>query len=305
VGVAIKKGMVFDVKKFAVDDGPGIRTTIFLKGCPLRCWWCHNPEGQVLTPELMYRSMRCTGCAECVRICPKGAISCVGKSISIDRKECSICGRCCQKCPTEALAIVGKEMSLNEVLKEIDKDLIFYDESEGGVTVSGGEPLFQLGFLNALLEKCKERNIHTAVDTCGYAPHKSMDKIRGKVDLFLYDLKMMDERKHRKYTGVSNKPILKNFKRLAESGSSILVRFPIIPRINDSEDNVTQTAEFAVSCGAKNISLLPYHRAGIEKYTGLRKTYKLGKTPSPSDQNLRQIKEELEAFGLRVRIGGG
>lgn len=271
----------------------------------MRCWWCHNPESQVLAPELMYRSMRCTGCAECVGICPKNAISCVGKSISIDRKKCCPCGKCCQKCPTGALEIVGKEMNPNEVLKEIDKDLIFYGESEGGVTVSGGEPLLQLGFLKTLLEECKERNIRTAVDTCGYAPHKSIVMISDKVDLFLYDIKLMDERKHRKYTGVSNKLILDNFKRLAENGSNVLVRFPIIPGINDSEDNVTQTAELMISCGTKNISLLPYHRAGIEKYTGLGRTYKLSKTRSPSDQNLRRIKVELEGLGLRVKIGGG
>jgi pyruvate formate lyase activating enzyme len=305
VNMAIKKGTIFDVKKFAVDDGPGIRTTIFLKGCPLHCWWCHNPEGQGTAPELMYRSTRCTGCAECVNICPKDAISCRDKSISIDRRKCDVCGRCCQTCPTQALTIVGKETSLKEVLKEIDKDLIFYDESEGGLTASGGEPLFQLGFLNALLAECKERNINTAVDTCGYAPHKSIGMISDKVDLFLYDIKMMDRRKHRQYTGVSNKPILENLRGLAQNGSNILVRFPIIPRINDGEDNVNQTAEFLVSCQTKNINLLPYHRAGIEKYTGLGRTYKLPEIRSPSDRKLTQIRKELEAFGLRVKIGGG
>jgi pyruvate formate lyase activating enzyme len=305
VGLDIKKGIVFDVKRFAIDDGPGLRTTIFLKGCPLHCWWCHNPEGQVPAPELIYRNMRCTGCDECVNICPRAAISCVGKSIVINREKCNLCGKCCQKCPTEALAIVGKEMSLNEVLKEIDKDLIFYGESEGGVTVSGGEPLFQLGFLNSLLVECKGRSIQTAVDTCGYARYKSFSKINSKVDIFLYDIKIMDEKKHRKYTGVSNKLILQNLKKLTDKGSNIQVRFPIVPGINDSEENVTRTAEFLVSCGTKSISLLPYHRSGIEKYMGLGKTYKLGKTRSPSDQDMRKIKETFEAFGLKARIGGG
>jgi len=305
VGIDIIKGVIFDVKRFAIDDGPGIRTTVFLKGCPMRCWWCHNPEGQVSAPELIYRRMRCTGCAECVRICKEGAISGLGKSVSINRKKCSLCGRCCQKCPTEALTIVGKKMSVNEVLKEIDKDLVFYDESEGGVTFSGGEPLLQPNFLNALLDKCRERGIHTAVDTCGYASRKSVDLISDKVDLFLYDIKTMDERKHREYTGVSNKPILENFKRLAERGSKILVRFPVVPGINDNEVNVTKTAEFLVSCGTKEISLLPYHRAGTEKYIGLDKVCKLNKTQRPSDRRLREIKEELEGFGLRVKIGGG
>jgi pyruvate formate lyase activating enzyme len=305
VAKAISAGVVFDIKKFAIDDGPGIRTTVFFKGCPMRCWWCHNPEGQVMTPELMYRSMRCNGCDECVKVCPRNALSCVGKGISINRKRCSLCGKCCQECSTEALTIVGKEMSLNEVMKEIDKDSIFYEELEGGVTVSGGEPLFQPGFLDALLEDCMKRNIRTALDTCGYANRKSLDVISGKVDLFLFDLKIMNEERHRKYTGVSNKLILENFRRLAKNGSNILVRFPVIPAINDDEDNVTQTAEFAASCGTKNISLLPYHRSGIEKYAGLGKTYRLNKTRSPSDQELRQIKRRLEDSGIRVKIGGG
>ena len=305
MGAAIKKGIVFDVKRFAVDDGPGIRTTIFLKGCPLRCWWCHNPEGQAPTPELMHRSKKCICCTECVKTCPEKAISFIGKSMFIDRKKCSVCGKCCQICPTEALTIVGKKTSLNQVLKDIDKDLAFYDESKGGVTVSGGEPLFQPEFLNALLEECKEMNIHTAVDTCGYASRRSIDRINGNVDLYLYDIKLMDKKKHTKYTGVSNEPILDNFKKLAKNGSNILVRYPIIPGINDTEDNVNQTAEFVASCGVKNICLLPYHRAGIEKYTGLGKTYKLQKTQSPSDQRMKRIKETLESFGLNVKIGGG
>lgn len=304
MGLTIKKGIIFDIKKFAIDDGPGIRTTIFFKGCPLRCWWCHNPEGQVPTPELMYRRMRCTGCAECVEVCREKAISRITGKISVNRKSCNLCGRCSQKCPTEALAIIGKEVTLKEVVREIDKDSVFYDESEGGVTVSGGEPLFQLDFLNALLKECKERNIRTAVDTCGYASHESFDRISSNVDLFLYDIKMMDERKHGEYTGVTNKLILENLRRLAGNGSNILVRFPVIPGINDGKDNIIKTAEFAVSCGIKNINLLPYHRAGIEKYRGLRKAYRLERIQRPSDQNLNLIKQKLEAFGLRVKIGG-
>jgi pyruvate formate lyase activating enzyme len=196
-------------------------------------------------------------------------------------------------------------VSLEEVLREIDKDSIFYDESQGGVTVSGGEPLLQLDFLNALLKECKDRDIRTAVDTCGYASHDAIDKISDKVDLFLYDIKTMDEKKHMKYTGVSNKPILENLKRLAENGSTIQIRFPIIPGINDDKENVTETAEFVGSCRIKNISLLPYHRAGIEKYKGLSRAYKLKKTQTPTGQDLNLIEEELEAFGLKVRIGGG
>ena len=302
--MAIKKGLVFDVKKFAIDDGPGIRTTIFLKGCALRCRWCHNPEGQVSAPELMYRRTRCNGCAECIRICPEKVISQVAGKISINRKSCNLCGRCCQECPTEALTIIGKKVSLKELLKEIGKDLIFYDESKGGVTVSGGEPLLQLDFLNAILEECKKRNIHTAVDTCGYARQQDMDRISEHVDLFLYDIKIVDEKKHRNYTGVSNKLILKNLQTLAKKGSNILVRFPIIPGINDDQDNVRRTAEFMVSCGIRNINLLPYHRSGIEKYEGLGRIYELNRKLKVSDKKLNLIKERLEAHGLIVKIGG-
>jgi pyruvate formate lyase activating enzyme len=305
VGLAIKRGIIFDIKKFAIDDGPGIRTTIFFKGCLLRCWWCHNPEGQPSTPELMYKRTRCDSCAECVKVCPEEAISFPLKRVSINRDHCNLCAKCCQACPTGALAITGKQASLKEVLEEIDKDSIFYDESHGGVTASGGEPLLQLDFLNALLKECKDRNIHTAVDTCGYASRDAIDKISDKVDLFLYDIKIMDEKKHIKYTGVSNGPILENLKRLAENGSNIQIRFPIIPGINDDKENVTETAEFVASCRITNVSLLPYHRAGIEKYRSLSRSYKLKKVQTPSDQDLNLIEEELEAFGLKVRIGGG
>lgn len=305
MGTNSKKGIVFDIKKYATDDGPGIRTTIFFKGCPLRCWWCHNPEGQEQKPELMYKRKRCIRCGECVNICPRGAIALGPKQVSINRKLCDVCGRCSKECPTGALTIIGKEMSLVEVSKEIEKDMIFYKESGGGITVSGGEPLFQVDFLNAVLEDCREKDISTAVDTSGYALPSALEKIGDKVDLFLFDVKVMDDKTHKKYTGVSNKLILANLKRLVENGSDILIRLPIIPGINDGGDNVSKTAQFALSMGIENLSLLPYHRAGIEKYKSLNRPYKLMKTQAPSDQNLRLIKERFETFGLKVKIGGG
>ncbi len=301
----MKKGMIFDIKKYAIHDGPGIRTTVFFKGCPLHCWWCHNPEGQDSKPELVYRSSRCIGCGECTKNCPRQAISLRTKHISINRKNCVTCGNCSQACPSDVLSIAGRRTSMKEILEEIEKDRIFYDESEGGVTFSGGEPLSQPDFLNALLAECKERGIHTTVDTCGSAPYEVIDRMRDKVDLFLYDIKTMNAKKHKMYTGASNEEILKNLRRLAKD-SSIVISFPVIPGINDDDKNVAETAKFISSLpNIKQVSLLPYHRAGIEKYRNLGKPYKLSKIQPPSDQKIEAIKKKMEAFGLKVGIGGG
>jgi pyruvate formate lyase activating enzyme len=305
VSATITKGIVFDIKKYATDDGPGIRTTIFFKGCPLRCSWCHNPEGQVSTPQLMYRERRCIQCGECEKACMKQVIMHSTERMLIYRDRCNLCGECTQKCPTDSLRIIGKEMDLSEVVKEIEKDRLFYDQSKGGVTISGGEPLMQLDFLREVLRECKAKNIHIAVDTCGYAPREALDKIIDKVDIFLYDIKMIDDRKHLRYTGASNKSILENFERLGENGSSILVRFPVIPGVNDDEENIKNTAQLMLLHGKKDIHLLPYHRAGIEKYKSLGMIYRLKRIQPPSDEKLMSIKEQLENFGLKVTIGGG
>jgi len=304
VETTIQKGFVFDVKRYATDDGPGIRTTVFLKGCPLHCWWCHNPEGQNPKPELMYKRTRCKSSGECVKSCPNGAISKGTQYVSINRNLCNSCGKCALACPSDALVLVGRAVSADEILKEIQKDATFFDESGGGVTFSGGEPLMQPDFLEGLLEGCKDRNIRTAVDTCGYASYKTIERIRDKVDLFLYDIKSMDDWTHRKYTGVSNRLIVQNFKILAKNGSSISVRFPVIPGVNDTAKNVARTGELLLSCGVKQVCLLPFHRAGIEKYRSLDKPCKLD-IRSPSDEKMQLIKEKLIKVGLDVRIGGG
>jgi pyruvate formate lyase activating enzyme len=224
--------------------------------------------------------------------------------VTLNRKRCNVCGICTQTCPSEALSIAGKEMSLEEIIVEIEKDRAFYDESEGGATFSGGEPLLQPDFLNAILHECNERDIHTTLDTSGYASQGVVDKIKDKVDLFLYDIKTMDEASHKKYTGVSNKPILENLERLAKNGSNIMISLPIIPHVNDDEANILRTGEFISSLASvEHVSLLPYHRAGIDKYKNLGRPYKLKRIQSPSDQEMAAIKEKLETFGLEVKIG--
>jgi pyruvate formate lyase activating enzyme len=302
----MKNGVVFDIRKYSIHDGPGIRTTVFFKGCPLRCWWCHNPEGQDAEPELVYRKSRCIGCGECVKSCQREALSLAAQVISVNREKCVLCNDCCRVCPSDALSIAGKQMSVKEILEEIEKDRTFYEESGGGVTFSGGEPLLQPDFLNTLLKECKERAIHTVVDTCGFAQYETIDRIRDKVDLFLYDIKTMNNRKHRKYTGASNEQILKNLRKLAESGSSIVISFPIILGINDDDKNVTRTAEFISSLpNILQVNLLPYHRAGIEKYKNLGKPYKLDKIQPPSNQRINSVKKKMEILGIRIGIGGG
>lgn len=301
----MKSGIIFDIKRYAIHDGPGIRTTVFFKGCPLRCWWCHNPEGLVPETELTFIKTRCLeDCDECVKKCPKDAILRADNIISIDRKKCDICGECTLVCPTEALIISGKNMSVEEVMKEIDKDMVFYDESMGGVTFSGGEPLMQLEFLSALLEECKKRGFHTTLDTSGYARPEEIDKIKDKVDLFLYDVKMVDDKKHKETTGVSNKLILDNLKKLSKNGGNIVVRIPVIPEINDTDEEITKIAEFISSLKeVKDISLLPYHTLADQKYERLNKSYLMQKTPPYSEEKIEKIKKKLERFGFQVKIG--
>jgi pyruvate formate lyase activating enzyme len=311
-------GVVFDIRKFSVHDGPGIRTTVFLKGCPLNCWWCHNPESQALAREMMFRETRCVHCGACVAACPQGAISWDGQVAFTDRSKCVICGACAEVCYTQAREIVGREMTVAQVMAEVERDVAFYDQSGGGVTFSGGEPLMQPDFLLALLQACKEREIHTALDTCGFAPWEVLDSVRGYVDLFLYDLKLMDEvrapfedergtgdARHRRFTGVSNEPILRNLQSLSQRGHHIILRVPLIPGVNDDEENLRQIGSFAAALPhLEQVDILPYHRAGTDKYPRLGKEYGLPDTLPPSDERIAEIAHLLGGFGLRVNVGG-
>ncbi len=298
------KGTIFNLQRFAVHDGPGIRTTVFLKGCPLNCVWCHNPESQNPKPELVLRENRCLRCGACIEVCERHAISWQADHIVTDRVKCDDCGACVTRCVAQARELAGQEMTVAQVLAEVERDLAFYDESGGGVTFSGGEPLLQRGFLLELLCACKEKEIHTTVDTCGYVTWHTFDTIRPYVDLFLYDLKLMDKARHEKYTGVSNRLILENLRALTGRGHQVIVRVPVIPGITDDDENIHQIGRFAASLPVLRLDLLPYHNIAAGKYGRLNRDYALTEVQPPTVAHMEQIAETLRGLGLSVKIGG-
>ncbi|MCG3226228.1 MAG: glycyl-radical enzyme activating protein [Candidatus Heimdallarchaeota archaeon] len=263
------KGIIFDIKRFAIHDGPGIRTTIFFKGCPLKCWWCANPEGQKTDPEKIISPFQLEENDECVK------------------------------------DIIGEEISSQQVIDEILKDRVFYEESSGGVTFSGGEPLMQPEFLHSLLELSKQESIHTILDTSGYAPQAILEKIVDSVDLFLYDIKLLGNEEHMKYTGVSTELILQNLSFLVEREQNIIIRIPIIPGITDTSENLALIGSYLSELKSiSRVDILPYNEMSKAKYTRLEKPYELNNIVPPIDERMNEIKEKLEQFGLQVKIGG-
>lgn len=294
------------MKRFAIHDGPGIRTTIFLKGCPLNCLWCHNPEGKRKELEFIWWKGKCISCRDCQNRCPKNAISFPDDSLNVDKTECELCGACADACHSQALKLVGQDMTVIQVMKEITKDSIFYDESGGGVTFSGGEPLMQPLFLDELLRAAKQSGIHTAVDTCGYVDSGILSAISRHVDLFLYDVKIIDDESHVKYTGVSNKLILHNLNKLCQEGRRIVIRFVLIPTVNDSIEDLMELAKFVSALkNAREVDVLPYHQGGIEKLNRLRDNVNshFVRHP-PSARTLSRARSLLEDYGLKAQIGG-
>jgi pyruvate formate lyase activating enzyme len=287
--------VVFNIMRFSTQDGPGIRTTIFFKGCPLSCWWCHNPESQRLQPELLYLEERCRHCGDCVTACPQHAIEQVNGTVRTSAL-CRRCGQCTEVCQAEARQIAGRRLTVGELITQIERDLIFFEESGGGVTLSGGEPLAQPRFVSALLG--------TVLDTCGYAPSGVFLNVALLADLVLFDLKLMDPARHKQYTGVSNRRILDNLKELVARGRPVTVRIPVLPGINDTDDEISQFARYLAELPASQVELLPYHHIGAGKYKRLGLTYRLGDAPQPTAADLARFRDALVRAGLNVRVRG-
>lgn len=297
------KASIFNIQKFSIHDGPGIRTTVFFKGCPLQCIWCHNPESQNLGKEILYDENKCTLCGSCIKICQNNAIELKDNDLEINMDKCTFCGDCTVCCINSAKQIAGKEYTVDEVMKEVLKDRVFYKNSKGGVTLSGGEPLIYAAFVEELLMELKKENIHTAVDTCGAVDFKVLERISKYTDLFLYDIKSMDEEKHILYTGVSNKNIINNLINLSKIHNNINLRLPIIEGINADENHIFEILKLIKNTNIKKINLLPYHDIAMHKYEKLgRKYYEYMKRPA--DEKLKRYIDIIEKEGYRVKIGG-
>lgn len=300
------QGLVFNIQYFNVHDGPGIRTVVFFKGCPLCCQWCSNPESMDRHPELGLRRGLCNKCGKCLEACPEHALSFDGEGVlNVDRRRCKACGECVSLCYQGALTVYGNKMTAEDVLEEVHRDKLFYEGSGGGVTASGGEPLQQPLFLATLFGFCREAGIHTCLETSGYASPLVWEQVLPVTDYVLFDLKHMDSRLHRELTGKWNRRILANARMVAENGVPVMFRMPLVPGFNDTPENIRATADFVKSLDGDNvhgIELMPYHRMGVGKYDSLDREYAMRATKPLEPADLESVRQRLEDFGLRCRV---
>jgi pyruvate formate lyase activating enzyme len=302
----MRSGLIFDVNRYAINDGPGIRVTFFLKGCPLECSWCHNPEGISPDVQKMYNATKCIGCNTCVESCPENACTPSPDGIVTDFNLCTSCGICAEVCPTNATEMSGKLTTVEEIVTVVEKERIFFDQSGGGVTFSGGEPLMQADFLITLLDELGRRSIHRTVDTTGFAKTKVLLEVAKRTDHFLYDLKMMNPERHKKWTGVDNRIILENLQLLAATGATITIRIPLVKGVNDDDENIEQTALFVANLEGekKSINILPYHNIAAGKHQRLGGSYDDGDMSEPGSDELDQIIAKFAQFDIKATIGG-
>jgi pyruvate formate lyase activating enzyme len=298
------KGLIFSIQRYSIHDGPGIRTTIFFKGCPLRCKWCSNPESLNPYPEIMVRATRCDGCGKCLEVCASGAILLERGNLLVDRSRCDLCMKCVDVCLAGAIEITGRYVSVEETIEECGKDELFYRNSGGGVTLSGGEPLYQPEVALNLLKACKDRGLSTALDTSGYSGWEVLGNALEYTDLVLYDIKHIDPGMHYTGTGVKNDIILENLRRVVDAKRTrVWIRVPVIPGYNDSEQYVERLAAVLTKMSVEKISLLGYHEWGKPKYGALGKDYPLDGCMPPSQGRLESLRDFMQSKGLEVTVG--
>lgn len=298
--------LIFDIKRYAINDGPGIRIAVYFKGCPLRCAWCHNPESQSAAVQKLYTASKCIGAQDCIEVCPEDALDLTPDGIVTNAEKCTLCGLCADACPTKAIEMSGKLYDPEELMQIIERERIHMEHSGGGVTFSGGEPLLHPDFLLQMLKMCGEKGLHRAVDTCGHVSAKTLLEVAQHTDLFLYDLKLMDPLQHKKWTGKDNRLILENLQKLAERGANINIRIPLIRNVNTDQEEIRKMADFIASLPGKKplVSILPYHNIAAHKYNKLGEEYNEYNMDIPTDNEITQILNIFQIHGIEAEVGG-